>query len=362
MQKLLFTVMLVTGITLQDYAQSNDDLSAVFELHNSPFHRKFTFDLGKENKMQIETYDLNDLAYLIHPDSIVHIFISDMEDLKDSLQPDVASRTIEYAIDGPDAKRISISRHAVMKSNFLLSHKQLTELKVVQDTLIIYGIVPKQGSGSKRNTLHYFRISFFLNDVNELSRYKGTLDERINRLYTSVREPWTIGYYGSMHLKGQPDISASRPRGNMGGGYFLSVRPSIDVQNYKNIFMPSASSGFAIVTDKNLVHQEYYFGDEMHSAFKRNNDKLQMYANHFIVVSYGRGKINSYTGKTSNLYPFMSLAYLISRHGDVFDKHSLRLGLAQLNLFGNYTKVEPCFYFHDFFQGITPSLRVTQHF
>lgn len=136
----------------------------------------------------------------------------------------------------------------------------------------------------------------------------------------------------------------------------------MDVQNYKNYFVPSVSTGLAIVTDKNLLHKEYYFGSENHFTFNRVNEKIKADVNTFVVVSYGQAKINPYTHRFASLYPFVSLGYLLRRHGNMFDKSTFKLGLGQFNLFGNYTKIEPSFYFTNLFHSMSPSLRITQHF
>ena len=366
MKKNLLFVMLLSGIISQTFAQSSKDQQSVFELQHNPFQRRFTFDLGKRDKMDIEISSMNDLHYLLNIDSIVQEFITDMEPLQDSILREPSSRKIEYAIDGPNLKRISLVKHNPPVSNFVISFGEMSMLKVVQDTIIINGILPVQPGGTlfnKKTRPHYYRISFFLNDLNGLSTYKGHLNEKLGRLLEAADGKWVLRQDGKMYIKSEPDISAQSKRGYSGGSTLIAVRPSIDVQNYKNYFVTSLSGGIAFVNNKNLMHKEYFVGYEKHFLFAGDTaGKIKTFANNFIVASYGQGAIDPYTKKTATLYPFISLGYLVKRKGDFYDKHTFKLGLGQFNLFGNYTKIEPTLFFNNFFRGCTPSLRITQHF
>lgn len=299
-------------------------------------------------------------------DSILSVFMTDMERLKDSIPHPVFARTIEYSVDAENFKRISISKNGDSKSNFVISNGELSLLKLVQDTIVINGVVPglfHRKLFQKEGGPHYFRISFYLNDLGELKIYKNVLAQKFRSLPYDVKGRWYMAQDGQMHLKNQPSVSAATKAGFTGKAGFIAVRPSIDIQNYKSYFDPSVSTGIAFVTNKDLVHREYIIGHETHFMFSKNaNGRLDTYLNSFIVLSYGQANIDPYTKKNAGLYPFISFGYLVKRRGEFFNKHTFKLGLAQFNLFGNYTKIEPTIYFHDFFRRMTPSLRITQHF
>ena len=366
MKRLFALLMLLTGINIQGFAQTGTDPHGLFELRDNPYHRKLIINLEKKNKVIVEVYSLEDLVYLQHIDSILSVFITDMNRLKDSIPRPAYARTIEYTVDTDDFKRISIGKSGGTKSNFVINRGELGILKLVQDTIIINGTVPglfHKGPFRQEREPHYYRVSFYLNDLNELKIYRTTISEKFISLAHNVKGKWKLGQDGYMHLVADPSVSAVTKAGYTGRPGFIAVRPSIDIQNYKNLFDPSLSSGIAFVKDKNLVHREYIIGVETHCMFNKNTaGRIDTYFNTFIVLSYGQANINPYTKKNNSLHPFISLGYLAKRKGDFFNKHTFKLGLGQFYLFSNYTKIEPTLYFHDFFRAFTPSLRITQQF
>ena len=366
MKKIVVSLMLLAGICQQDHAQTSIDPSTFFEVQNNAFHRRIIINLEKKNKVAVEVYSLADLVYLQKMDSILSVFITDMKRLKDSIPGQVYSRIVEYSIDDVNFKRISISKNGSTKSNFVINHGDLGLLKLAQDTIIINGTAPSlfhKQLFQKEKEPHYFRVSFYLNDLDELMLYRATIIEKFKSLPGIAKGKWHLGQDGQMHSNSDPSISAARKAGYTSSTGIVNLRPSIDIQNYKNLFDPSVTSRFAFITNKNLVHREYIIAYETHCMFNKNAaGRIDTYINMFVVMSYGQANIDPYTKKNNNLYPFISFGYLVKRRGEFFNKHTFKLGLAQFNLFGNYTKIEPTFYFHDFFRRLTPSLRITQHF
>ncbi len=357
-------MMLLSSISSHSFAQASHDPAKLFETQHNPYRRSFYFDLGKKERMQVELYDLADLVYLQHIDSIVDMFVTSLERVKDSVPDPVYSRLIEYTINGPNMKTLSMSKHGNGKTGFVFTVDEVSLLKVEQDTIVIVGTIPGQYTRSLlQRSLRHYRISFFLNDLDRLALIRGHLDKKLQTLYTSVNKGWELKPDGAMHLKNSPDISATARRGYVMGGDIVTVRPSIDIQNYKSWFVPSVTGGISIATNKNLVHREYYLGTEAHFVFgKTDSGQTKAFRNMFLVISYGQSNIDPYTKKSAVLYPFISLGYLVKRKGEYYDRHSFKLALGQFNLFANYTKIEPVVYFHDFFKGLAPSLRITQHF
>ena len=353
--------VLLTGATGEMYAQSQ-----AFEMPMGNIKRRFVISLGQGDKMQIELTDLDNLEQLSNLDSIVRVFIRDMEPLKDSLADELSAKRIDYIIDSSSIKKIRVSRYPA-ESQFAITNGELASLKTEQDTICITGKTAGKITGilfQKKPGYHYYRISFFLNNFSNLSRYMdGRLNEKIAALKKNMNTEW-VSKGGQVYLRKQPEIFAPAAKGYISGGDFLSLRLSVDAQNYKNYFVPSISFGFAIVSNNNFVRREFGLGSEQHFMFQKNDSgKLQAFRNSFLTVSYGRSTIKLNESKDdATLYPFISVGYLLKRRGDVYDKNTFKVGLGRFSFFGGSTRIEPTIYFNNLFKGVTPSLRIVQSF
>lgn len=368
----MILLVLITGTTGELFAQANQtNAEKTFELPANNIKRRFLINLDKGNKMQIELTDMDELQYLNNLDSLVRVFISDLEPLKDSLSlsDELLSRRIDYVIDSSGKKKIRILKYSPAGSSFLVNKNDIALLKIEQDSIIITGSRAAKSTGilsGRRTELYFFRVAFFLNSLNDLSAYlDGRLNEKISSLEKNVNTNWVGGRAGQAHIKRDPSITASASGGYIGGGDFLTLRLSVNAQNYKNYFVPSVSYGFAVITNNNLIRREYGVEGEQHFLFARNDStgKLETFRNSFLTISYGRIAIKNSDSKFSpTLYPYFSLSYLIRRRGDFYEKNTFKLGLGRFSLFGGTTKIEPSVYFNNFFKGVTPSFRITQSF
>ena len=369
MKKIIIVIALLISAKENLFAQTSNT-EKTFELPANNIKRKFLISLDKGDKMQIELTDISDIKYLRNVDSLVKMFINDVKALKDSLliQDELISRRIDYIIDTSSRKKIRILKFPQTGSSFLVDKSDIALLKLEQDTITITGVVATQSTGiffRKQTELHYYRVSFFLNNLEDLSAYRdGRLNEKINSLKKNVSTNWSEKG-GITHLKKDPSITAATAGGHIGGGDFLSLRFSVDAQNYRNYFVPSATLGFAIVTNNNLIRREFSIVSEQHFLFARKDstNKPETFRNSFLTLSYGRTALKNIDSKfSSSLYPFISVGYLIKRRGDFYDKNTFKVGVGKISLFGGTTKIEPVFYFNNFFKGVTPSFRITQSF
>ena len=367
MKKIFFLLVLATGTTGELFAQTSNT-EKTFDLPADNIRRKFTVDLGKGNKMQVELSNIDDLDRLANLDSIVQAFIDDIKPLKDSLSGELVSRRIDYIIDSTTFKKIRILKYPPKGSSFVINNGEAASLKLEQDTIVMTGSYYGKTTGilfNKQKSLQYYRVSFFLNDLNDLTGYMdGRLNEKIKILDESWDNNWVASKDGQVHLKKYPEVSASSSHGYLGGSDYLNLKLSVDVQNYKNYFVPSASLGFNITTNNGFVRREFGFSGEFHFLFARNDSgKLQSFRNSFLTLSYDQTAIKTRKGNINlGISPFISLGYLIKRRGDFYDKHTFKLGLGRFSLFGGSTKIEPTFYFNNLFKGVTPSLRIVQNF
>lgn len=362
--------MLITGITGMVIGQEKrSESDKIFELLPDYPTRRFTIDLGKGNKLQIELVNLDDLDRFTNMDSVIRIFLRDIEPLRDSLGDGTMSRRIDYFTDTLGLKKIRIQKIQPKGSSFVARDGDVALLKLEQDTLHILGSTSYVAKYTLRKAFtdtRYYRVSFFLNDIADLATFLGgNLGTKIQALQNTTKPEWnTTAQKGKAFLKTDRSISAKQPAGFVGGGDFLNFRISVDIQNYKQYFVPSFSLGAGLILSTPHFKRDIILSWDPHFFFaKDSQDKLKTFRNDFLTLTWGQGLVkDNEPRKESHLLFIMSLGYLIKREGEYFDKNTFRLGGGRLSLFGGKSKIEPVMYFNNFFKGVTPGLRLIQSF
>lgn len=358
MKKFSFVLMLLMSINSKLFAQTNTTQNR-FELPEGTVTRVFFIDLGKSDKIKLELSDLEDLDMLPNIDSLLQAFIVDVEPLKDSLADELTAKRIDYIIQPSGKNLIRFQQFAATGSSYLADKGTIAALKLQQDTVNI--ILQANGSlpqffNVKKPGIHFYRICFFVNNLSNLASYKDQLQSHIELLKKDVTNKWKRQKDGMMHLKTAPSIYSKGRGGQVGYNDYLTFNISADIQNYKNYFVPSLSASVIVVTNRNSIKREFSFTGESHFTFARNDQgELQTFRNGFITLGY------SQTNKGQSgfsLNPSFSLGYLLRQRGDVYDKHTFRLGFGKVMLF-NKVKLEPVVYFHDFFKNVTPGIRLS---
>lgn len=371
MKKIIYVLVLLAGIEGQLRAQEiriGLNTQRKFDLSKDLFSRRFQIDLGKGNKLQIELKEMSDLNRIKNMDSLLRIFLRDMEALKDSFSDELTSKRIDYVMDSTGRKEIRFQQFKSNGSNFLVSRGELAALKLEQDTVNFIGMVSFEAKYTLRKAFpdhRYFQVSFFVNQLNELPAILAAgLNDRISTLGENFNSRWNTKQNGRVTLVKDPGISARFPGGYFTGhGDYLSPDITINLQNYKNYFVPAFSLGLKIVISNAQFKREIGIHWEPHFLFQSNQGKLKTFRNDFLSISWGQGMIRDNDPLKESTFLFVcSLGYLIHREGDYYDPHTIRFGAGQLSIFEGKTKIEPLLYFHDFFRGVTPGLRWIQSF
>lgn len=361
--------MLLISITGACFAQpaiiTNSD--KVFELSSDIFQRRFIIELGKGNILQIELNDMADLARFNNMDSVLRVFLQDTEPLQDSLSDELSSKRIDYLTDSMGRKKIRIQQFKPKGSSYLVNHGDAAALKLEQDTVNFIGMVPFRAKYTLRKAFmstRYYRLSFFVNNVNDLKAYTdGRLNEKIISLQKNITSGWTSDKKG-MYMWKDSDIKAKQPGGYVGAGDFLTFRFSVNAQNYKNYFVSSFSLGAALILSHNNFKRDIGLFWEPNFFFAKNaQGNLQTFRNDFLTLTFGQGTVKDHNPfKESEFLTVFSIGYLITQKGDYFDKRTIRIGAGALSLFQGKTKIEPMLYFTDLFKGVTPGIRWIQGF
>jgi hypothetical protein len=232
MNKKIYILMLIISITGPVFAQNNTKADKTFDLGPNFASRRFTVDLGKGNKMQIELSNMVDLNHFANMDSVIRVFLADIEPLKDSLGDELLSRRIDYTTDSMSRKKMRIQQFKTKGSSFLVRDGEVAALKLEQDTIHFIGTVSYIAKYTLRKAfteVRHYRVSFFVNDLSDLALYMdGSLNKRIQALQNNISSRWiTTAQKGTAYLKAEPLISARLPKGFVAGGDFLNFRISV---------------------------------------------------------------------------------------------------------------------------------------
>jgi len=373
MKKIISLLMLVTGITGKSIAQEEPAISNADRIFNMPADypkRSFTVDLGKGNKMQIDLTDIQDLDRFKNIDSLLRIFLQDIIPLKDSLSGELVSKRIDYLTDEIGTKKIRIRISKPDGASFLLQQGNLSALKLEQDTVIFSGsyVYTVTSTLLKPFTeMHYYRLCFFVNNLSDLNRLLSVgLNEKISGIQKNKNTRWIKDKEGVWHIKNgdQSIYSNHQPAGynsGTGTGDYLTSLTTVNFQNYKNYFVPSASLGIGLGFNNGKVKQEIGVLWEPNFFFSKNAaGSLRTYRNDFLTFTYKRtvvGKENAAPAFSfSNGFSF---SYLIKRSGDFYEKNTMRIGMGKVYIFNNKISIEPVIYFNNFFKGVTPGLKLS---
>lgn len=378
MKRLIGLLVLATGITVKTVAQ--DELqplppAKVFDIDPAYFKRKFTIDLGMGNSMQVEAVEMEDLEQFSNIDSLLQTFFKDVKHFKDSLSNQLTAKRIDYVIDPGGKNKIRIQSFAPAGASFLLQEGNMAALKLAQDTIHITGTVHYKTLDARKTVYtlqRYFRIVFIVNQLEALNDYAdGSLREKLITLRKSEHERWVTAAGPEERWqikKGDKSISAAQPAGYSSGlGDYLRINAGLNLQNYKNYFTPSFNISAAIVVNAKKIKYDIGLAWEPHFMFAKNNlGNLQTYRNDFITFTAG---FDPKTEKAHNpneahfdFFRHVSLGWLVNRQGDFFEPHTFRLGTGGIDWLDGKIKLEPVLYFHNFFKGTTPGLRLSVNF
>jgi len=364
----IYLLMLLLSIAGVAHAQKNKPAAnedRIFDVPADEINKRFFIALDKGDKMQVELVDMKDLARVGNIDSLLKIFLKDLAPLKDSLADELSVKRIDYVMEPPAAKKIRIRQERPAGKSFLVQQNDVAALKLEQDTVHFIGVVPVPGT----KTIHRYRISFFVNHLDDLAGYAdGRLQARLLSLRKNVNTNWVKGDKGMMHIQKDYTISSNVPGGSIySRGDYLAFTPSANIQNYKNYFVPSFNLGATVIAGSmgsRGVTREFGVYWEPNFFFGKNSEgKVKTYRNDFLTLVYGAGPGRKAVEKKEPYLQYVfSVSYLIHRSGDYFEKHTFRAGLGRMSLFEGKTRIEPVLYFHEFFKGVTPGIRLAQNF
>ena len=357
-------MMLVTSISRKTIAQTVPATTInPFEIPSGSLSIRYSIDLGRGNTLQVEMTDKQDIDKFKNIDSLLAVFFKDIIPFKDSLSDELAAKRIDYVTDAAGRKKIRIRSYKPLASSFVIQQGEVAALKSEQDTVNIIGTVSapaKFGIRKPISNIRYYRLSFFVNDLNGLNNIDTeALSEKMMIFYSSKR--WTSDSNGNWYIKnGDKSISSKTAQGTiLNSRDYLQSNFGTSIQNYKNNFVPSIHIGLDFVFNNGMNKNYFGFASETHFFFgKEANDKVKTFPNTFLTLSYKHVSNKTTNSDIVQFSPGLSLSYLVGREGEFIDKNTFRLSFGNLNFFSQNVNLEPCFYFDNLFKNNTPGLRL----
>lgn len=368
MKKIIsFLALIAAGRVM--HAQTHGPVFKVPADYNYAY--KVRIDLGKSNSLTVFLSDLADLPRLSNLDSLVSRCLIDLAPLKDSMSDPTAQYYVDHFSDALGIRKISLRRTPDTENSFLVMNGELAAIKSKQDTVRMLGLIPhppKLQSGKQSNGDRYYEFVFSVNKIEDLQQVSLTeINDRLRLYADNKNRKWQRNWGEGLNWKLAKDNNITGDR--QGGGAhssrdYLSLNLAVSVQNYKNYFSPGVNLGVYgnfSNAGRSWMHVVGVGWEPMYLFAKNTEGKLQSYRNDFISLTYGQRPVeNKDPLKETSFTGIGSLGWLYYRQGDLMEKNTFRLSFGRFSW--HKTNIDPLFYFHDLFKGITPGIRIVQSF
>jgi hypothetical protein len=357
MKSFLLTLTALVCVLGQCMAQQKED---IFHFNADKFDSKFYLGLGKDNKAILDLKDHEQLKHLPNMDSLLEKFLQDMRPFQDSFKDPLTIKRVEYKIDSSGRREIRIWQGlSPIGSSYVVNKGDIAALKMEQDTICVLGT--------------NYRLVLLLNQYTELpGLLDGRIDVKIQELNEGKKDgDWVFNRKDNrVHLKSDQDISADRVWGDIPRpNDQLEINGAASIQNYKNYFVPSFSVGaMAVINNaewkRHNSRSKYEIGAYWEPSFLFSNASgtMKAYRNDFVTLYLAYGHKDKTVEKRSPWINTLVISYLVGPRGGFYADHTFRVGIDEITIFKNNTRIMPMVYFNDFFKGVSPGIRLTQLF
>jgi hypothetical protein len=338
----------------------------VFELPYFSISDAWHIDLGNGTYLELELVNISQLPRFQNVDSLLLAFLSDMKPFKDSLADPLSGKRIDYLMDCVGRKMVRIHETKPSGTSFLLGDEQPSLLRLRQDTICILLQAPRVEVSDKGPSVSYSRLTLVLNRWDQLeSLITAGLNSKMRELGIHRNRSYAADFGGGGYLVADPSVTIKRE------GFYsskhnrdiLELKGLVDVQNYKNYFAPSVTLGATTVFRHGWNnHSTSAFWEPLFLFAPDAQGHLHTYRNDLLVVGYAYERTDAKTLKPVQGNLNITFGWFFHREGDFFAKNSFRLTAGDLKLKNGWITIQPGIYFNDFFQGVTPTLRLSFKF
>lgn len=279
-------------------------------------------------------------------------------------QPDYANivKRVDYLYLS-DSSKFRVRAFPQYGDGYQYKDGKASATKLGKDTLriILQTQYRTDAKGNRHRQLYY--LTFTVNDIKDIAGYNDQLlTDAINtaqqqslvygkHAYKSSF-PVSYNWIDQRWVKYESEVKKSRKS-------FIEPDIYVGFQYVRSAWVPSAAVGIQWVKGSYIGERNVFkLLWEPHFLFVRNaDDNLRIRRNDFITFRFveystkGVGKVHVPTS--------FSLGYLAGRKGDLFEKNTFKFSVPGFAYEG--LRIEPEFFFHDFFKQFSPSIRISLH-
>ena len=361
-------LLTMTFIAIISYANAQktywEVTSDMFD--NARKYEGLTLDLGSGNKLTVYTNNGVTIGNGEDFRNILKTLFINYDVVKDSVNESIAN-TLHFFYN-PDAKDgLTIIPGKQIQNRYIVVDGEQVNVKAGKDTVNIYPRNPATKTTSvfsfTVNRIEDLRQYITLNTINDfIENVNSDINKEGSRIKPIIKGESFHTFGFQSRFTGSYTIKAGDIEGDLKPFYSnphnITFSAAAAIQNFKNYLAPSfnASLDFYLA---GVTKGEYLrFGAYWEPVFffdKDANEKLQTHRNDFIgmIYEYRRGNDNNKLG----FYAPISIAYLVKRRGDFFEKNTFNFGIGGIK-YGAMT-LRPSMYFNGFLKNITPSVQLS---
>ncbi|MGJ7031408.1 hypothetical protein [Niabella hirudinis] len=338
--------------------------SYMFE--NAAQHKGISLELGDGNQLIAYTNNAVTIGNGMDFREILKAFFLNYDVIRDSVNESLSNK-LHFFYNPGGKNGLTLIQGKVWSPQYLVVDGKPATMKQGKDTINIYPRNREQQSASVfsfvvnhiedlRAYLTVNTINDFIEVVNKDIGGQGSTYKPVARgvnFHTFDFQSRFTGTYiiknGAVEGKLQPVVFRRRN---------ISLSVAASLQNFKSYMTPSFNTSFDLYLKGTSRNEYIRLGAYWEPVFlfdKGMNGKLQTFRNDFagLIYEYRRSAGNNRLG----FYAPISIAYLVRRRGDFFEKNTFNFGIGGIK-YGAMT-LRPFMYFNDFFRNVSPSVQVS---
>jgi len=357
-------------ITINDNPPPRSNSEAIFQGPvPSDYRIVISFNLGNSNRMILYLREPRQIKSLPAIDSLVRVAWQDIQAIGDTLENPLYNYRVDYN-PSPGGTKVRYLSYPPKGNVYSVNGTDITQLKVEQDTVHIRMLSPGHISYMNRNLEagYTFYMRFLLNNLHDLGNINPEkLAQTVALMKSELPDPDKNEKYPKPRYAATYDVDGVKRISPAGKSIELQSRKRITVlppytqaaiQYARGTWVPSAGVGLGITSmQTNGFQKQYILIWEPYFFFARNEkNELLLNRNDFISFRYHTRSHYTIPSKTIEFQQTLSIGYLAGKRGEWLHDHTVKFSLSGLHT--NNIILEPAFFFNDFFQHFSPSIKL----
>lgn len=328
-----------------------------------------TLELDSGNKLVVYTNNTVTIGNNVDFRDIMKTFFDNYDVIKDTVDEEAPNK-IHYFYNPGGKNGLTVVPGSKLRNVISVVDGKSFRLKSGMDTINIY---PRKNNSNLESAIFSFQVKkvddlrIFLTS-NLINEFITKVDEQIKQGHTHYK-PAAKGYRSIADGSFPSLFSGSfTSENNVVQGHIkeekrskknLAYSVSADLQNYKSYAAPSFNASLDFYL-KGVMYREYLrlalYWQPVFLFDKMSDGGMRAKRNDFVGLLYEYRRGSTEADKL-NFYAPISIAYLVRKSGDFFEKNTFNFGIGGVK-YGALT-LRPFMYFNNFFKDVTPSVQLS---